>query len=526
MRVPVVIVGAGPVGLALANDLNWRGVDFLLVDRLTEMFDFPTSEAVNTRTMEHFRRWGISDRVRFSGFPPDLKRNVYFMTRILGHELARMERPSNREQQALSREFSPEGAMWCPKRLFDPVLRANIPEEMFLTGCEMTGFRQTADGVSLDLVHEGKALQVDCDYLAACDGASSGIRKGLGIAMQGNFAEGHNLGIYFRSPALRDVLATRPGVMADIINPEYNANLSAVDGDALWRLILFVREGDARALDPAACIRAALGGDLPVEIIDARPWAGHTVVADAFRRDRVFLVGDAAHLLWPRGGFGMNTGVGDAIDLGWKLDAVLAGWGGPGLFDAYEIERKPIARRNVTEAASNYRSESSLPVPAALEQEGPAGDAARAMLGRVIIEKRTKEWNSLGIQLGYSYAGSPLIRGDDTPDPPFEPSRYEPSTRPGGRAPHVWLADGTSLLDRFGRGFCLVHRRHAETGAIVGAARALGLPLTTVELETPAAEVIYERALVLVRPDGHVAWRGDVAPADIAGVLNQVRGVS
>ena len=526
MRVPVVIVGAGPVGLALANELQWRGIDFLLVDRLAGMFDFPTSEAVNTRTMEHFRRWGISDRVRFSGFPPDLKRNVYFMTRILGHELARMDRPSNREQQALSRAFSPEGAVWCPKRLFDPVLRANLPEDRLMLGCEMTGFRQTADGVTLDLVRDGQAIRVDCDYLAACDGASSGIRKALGIAMQGNFAEGHNLGIYFRSTALRDVLATRPGVMADIINPEYNANLSAVDGDALWRLILFVREGDARALDPAACIRAALGGDLPVEIIDARPWAGHTVVADSFRRDRVFLVGDAAHLLWPRGGFGMNTGVGDAVDLGWKLDAVLAGWGGQGLLDAYEVERKPIARRNVTEAASNYRSESQLPVPAELEADGPEGAAARAMLGRVIIEKRTKEWNSLGIQLGYSYAGSALICDDGTAEPPFDPSRYEQSTRPGGRAPHVWLADGRSLLDCFGRGFCLVHRRGAETGAIAGTARALGVPLTTIELETPAAELAYERALVLVRPDGHVAWRGDAAPADVTAMLNQVRGLA
>ncbi len=525
MRVPVVIVGAGPVGLALANELNWRGVDFLLVDRMTAMLDFPTSEAVNTRTMEHFRRWGLSDRVRFSGFPPDLKRNVYFMTRILGHELARMDRPSNREQQAISHDFSPEGAVWCPKRLFDPVLRDNLPADKFLTGCEMTAFRQTADGVVLDLVQDGRTLQVECDYLAACDGASSGIRKTLGLAMQGNFAEGHNLGIYFRSTALRDVLATRPGVMADIINPEYNANLSAVDGDALWRLILFVREGDARALDPMACIRAALGSDLPVEIIDARPWAGHTVVADAFRRDRVFLVGDAAHLLWPRGGFGMNTGVGDAVDLGWKLDAVLAGWGGAGLLDAYEIERKPIARRNVTEAASNYRSESSLPVPAELEEDSEAGQAARMMLGQMIIAKRTKEWNSLGIQLGYSYAGSPIVCGDGTPEPPFDPSRYDQTTRPGARAPHVWLGDGTSLLDRFGRGFCLVHGRHAEPGAIVGAARAIGLPLTAVALETAAAEAVYERALVLVRPDGHVAWRGDAPPADIVGMLNQVRGM-
>ncbi len=534
--VAVAIVGAGPVGLALAIDLGYRGIPFIQIDRAESALDFPTSEAIFVRTMEHFRRWGMADAIRFAGFPPDLKRNVYFMTRILGHELLRMDRPSNREQQELMRAISPEGALWCPKKLFEPLMRARVqsaPQGALWTGWEMTGFSQDADGVSLDLqqVKTGAKRRLRCQYLAACDGASSGIRKSLGIEMQGTFAEGHNFGIYFRSAQLREIMRDRPGVMVDIMNPEAFANLSTVDGNDLWRLIRMMGPADASRLTPQDCLRSALGqmpdgSDVQVEILDARPWAGHTVVADEFRAGRVFLVGDAAHLLWPRGGFGMNTGIGDAVDLSWKLQAMLQGWGGPRLLNSYTPERKPIAARNVAEAASNYKAQMALKVDPDLDKDTPAGAAARTALAEIIRDKRAKEWNTIGVQLGYVYEDSPVIAGEPMPhDPrPFDPGRYEPTTRPGARAPHGWLPDGSSLLDHYGKDFVLVHAPGADTSGLLQAARAIGMPLRALALLDATLCKLYEAPLVLVRPDGHVAWRGNTASGNAGAVLDHARG--
>lgn len=528
IEVPVAILGAGPVGLALANELGWRGVPCLVIDRTVETLDFPTCESVNARTLEHFRRWGIADAVRFAGFPPDLPRNVRFVTRVLGHELLCFERPSNRDQQKAFADITPEGGVWCPKYLFDPVLRRRLedhPHVALAAGWEVTAFRQHAGGVHLTArrVGGGGEAEIHCAYLAACDGATSFTRKALGIRMAGAFAEGQNFTVYFRSAALRDALADRPGIMMDIVNADCRANLSAVDGDVLWRLTQWI-EGEA-PLQPERLVHAALGRELAFDVIRALPWTGHRVVAERFRQDRVFLVGDAAHLLWPRGGFGMNTGVGDAVDLGWKLEAVLSGWGGPGLLDSYEAERRPVAVRNVEEAASNRAEDAALPLPDGLEADGPDGRRAREGLAALIAERRAKEWNSLGIQLGYVYADSPVCVPDGTPAPAGSASDYLPTTWPGARAPHFWLGEGRSVLDSFGRGFVLAaFDDPARLAALAAPAASRRVPLTIVPLAGTPHAGLYERRFVLVRPDGHVAWRGDGPPADPLAVIDRIRG--
>jgi len=245
------------------------------------------------------------------------------------------------------------------------------------------GFTEHTGGVSVRASRPGgEPLHIEARYLAACDGAGSETRKRLGIELEGSFAEGHNVTVYFESTALRDALADKPGVMMDIVNPECRANLSAVDGDARWRLIEHAQADEA--LEPERRIRRALGRELPFRVIGARAWAGHRVVASRMRAGRIFLVGDAAHLLWPRGGFGMNTGIGDAVDLGWKLDAVLAGWGGEALLDSYEQERRPVASRNVDEAASNRAEDAGLPIPPGIEDDDEAGRAVRGQIAAVI----------------------------------------------------------------------------------------------------------------------------------------------
>ncbi len=528
-RIPVIVSGAGPVGVALGNELGWRGIECMLVERSTELADFPTCESINARTLEHMRRWGMAQAMREAGFPPDIPRNVRFMTRVLGHELLCFERPSNRDFQSTLGHVTPEGGIWCPRMMFEPVMRrhlAHYPQVRLTSGQELIRFAQDAEGVDVDVrdVRSGEVSLWRCDYLVACEGAGSGMRKALGIAMAGSFAEGHNVTVYFESSALRQRLAEKPGVMMDLINPECRANLSSVDGHDRWRLIMYA--GPNEPLEPERRVRQALGQPLEFSVIAAKPWDGHRVVAERYRDRRVFLAGDAAHMLWPRGGFGMNTGVGDIVDLGWKLEAVLAGWGGPQLLDSYELERRPVAKRNVDEAASNRAEDAGLPVPADIEADTPAGALARRALAEVIRERRAKEWNSLGIQLGYSYAHSPLCVPDGTPDLPDSPTDYVPTTQPGVRAPHAWMTDGRSTLDLFGRGFVLLGFA-AGPGLLAplqGAAHARGVPLQTVAIDDPAIARLYARRMVLVRPDGHVAWRSDEAPADPAALIDRVRG--
>ncbi len=550
LTVPVLVIGAGPVGLAMGNDLGWRGIGTLLVERATYVPDFPTCEAINARTMEQMRRWGIADEIREVGFPKGIPRNVRFMTRALGHEILCFERPTNEGFREQLKDITPESGVWCPRMKFEPLMRKALdryPHVRVATGWQVDGFRQDADGVTVSVSRvarettdeaadqtvanaagaQGAAVataEIRAQFVVACDGAASGTRKALDIPMAGTFAEGHNLTIYFRSAQLRDLLADRPGVMMDIVNPDGRANLSGVDGNDHWRLIYHIHKDEA--FEPERRIREALGRDVEHELIGVRAWAGHRVVAERFRDGRVLLAGDAAHLLWPRGGFGMNTGIGDAGDLGWKMQAVLEGWAGAQLLDSYTIERRPVAARNVEEAASNRAEDANLPIPPAIEADDAAGRAIRTQLAGIVRDKRAKEWNSLGIQLGYVYDRSPLVvaESDVAVDP--SPTDYLPSTTPGARAPHAWLADGRSLLDLFGRGFVLL-RFDAPASASAGleaAARAQQVPLTVHAIDDAAIARLYQQRLVLVRPDGHVAWRGDDAPSDPAALLARVRG--
>jgi 2-polyprenyl-6-methoxyphenol hydroxylase-like FAD-dependent oxidoreductase len=532
-HVPVLIVGGGPVGLALAIELGWRGVPCLLLEQSDGRITYPTAESINTRTMEHLRRWGLAARLRAEGFPPDYPRVVRFVTRVVGYELARFERPSNREQPWHVRHLSPEGQLWCPKFWFDPLLReraAAFPTTRIRLGWRLERFQQTAEGVVAEAVEvaTGRRETIRAAYLVGCDGGSSTVRRALGIALCGRFAEGYNLGVYFRAPTLLATTPLGPASQYFVVNRDCRAIVAAVDGRERWRLTLRVAPEEVERIDVRQALRLAIGADLPVEILDVRPWAGHAVVAEHYRVGRVFLAGDAAHLNWPSGGFGMNTGVGDGVDLGWKLAAVYQGWGGAYLLDSYELERRPIAVRNVEEASRNKATDLALPIPPELEEASAAGERARRALGALIEQVRRREWHTLGLQLGYRYDPSPLCLPDGTPPPPDDPGEYVPTARPGSRAPHAWLPDGRSTLDLFGRGFTLLRlrARDVDTRPLEAAARAVGLPLTVVDLDEPAIAALYERRLVLVRPDGHVAWRADAPPADAAALIDRVRGAT
>jgi hypothetical protein len=278
--------------------------------------------------------------------------------------------------------------------------------------------------------------------------------------------------------------------------------------------------------DPVGLLRSAIGADLDIEIISVQRWEPRQLVANHFGTKRVLLAGDACHLFVPTGGFGMNTGIGDAVDLAWKLAAVVEGWGGPRLLASYDSERRPVGLRNTLEAADNYASSRNIVVDLEnIEVPGrPGAQARKAVAAR--LPPKIKHFAPIGVHLGYRYEGSPIVVPDGTPAPPGETSSYAPTSRPGHRAPHVWLGDGVSILDLFGRGFTLLSfgALQTEYDAFANAARSVNLPLTIEEIVNPDAAERYQRRLVLVRPDGHVAWRGDTAPENVRQILDQVRG--
>jgi hypothetical protein len=281
--------------------------------------------------------------------------------------------------------------------------------------------------------------------------------------------------------------------------------------------------------DIRAALKRAMGHDFDYEILSVMRWVRRELVADRYGTDRVFIAGDAAHLMSPTGGFGMNTGIGDAVDLGWKLEAVVKGWGGPELLHSYDAERRPIGLRNVAEASRNLRrmlsTRERLPGPDVFAP-GASNDAARKEYGDWFAAIMRHEWFANGVMLGYRYDGSPIVWADGTPAPADQSHPYVQTARPGARAPHVWLDDGRSTLDLYGRGFVLLRLGpNPPPGAsIEQAAKQRGVPLTSIAIDDAKVLAAYERKLVLVRPDGHVAWRADLEPADAGALIDVIRG--
>jgi 2-polyprenyl-6-methoxyphenol hydroxylase-like FAD-dependent oxidoreductase len=528
---PVLIVGGGPVGLALSNELGWRGIAHILLERTGGEVLFPAGEGIFSRTMEHLRRWGLADRARFDpGFPSTLPINVVFATSLRGRALAVFEGPSN-GQMPVNNPESPEGIMICPKQLFDPLLRAGAQATGhgdLRYGWEMLEFSQDAQGVLAKVRSpEGELQEIRAGYLAACDGARSAVRKTLGIPYIGTFGEGHNFAVSFRAPALEGLIKERFGrsvFQLHTLNTPRRPYFTTVNGSDHWRMSMYVEKGDDP--EPLTAVKEAIGEPIEVEIIRAQPWAGHRVVAQRYRHGRVFLLGDAAHLRWPKGGFGANTGIGDAVDLGWKLAATIEGWAGPKLLDSYEAERRPIAIRNVNEAANNRALDAMIAPDPGLDQDTAQADALRAAVGNRIHALRLREFRTQGVQLGYRYRQSPICIDDGSLEPPDDHMIYQPSTWPGGRAPHARLQDGRSTLDLFGRTHVLLRfDGGTDTASSFSvAARKRGLPLVEHVIADAQIARLYEKPYVLVRPDGHVAWRGDDLPQDALAIIDRVRG--
>ncbi len=390
------------------------------------------------------------------------------------------------------------------------------------------------DGVTAEIVNiaGGERRTIKARYLLGADGAASSVRKALNIGMVGEdgtahraFMGGTMLSYFIRAPGLIAASGRKPSQMIWIINPGMRAMMYAQDGRETWVAHYQVPAGsDWRALDARAVVRAMLGADVDFEILSGGPWTGGlALVAEHYRSARVFLAGDAAHLFTPLGGLGMNTGIGDVMNLCWKLAAVHDGWAGPKLLDSYEIERRPIGQRNGQLGIRCTAVMDQWEIPADFEAATPAAAAARAALGARATVEDLPQYRTVGIQLGERYEGSPIVCPDGTPAPPDAWDSYTPLERPGARAPHVWLSEGHALYDDFGAGFTLIDFGAPEgAAAFEKAARARDVPLRLLNLG-PLEGALYRSRLVLVRPDQHIAWHGATA-ADAPAVIDRVRG--
>ncbi|MDR0480820.1 MAG: FAD-dependent monooxygenase [Gallionellaceae bacterium] len=536
MESSVVIVGAGPVGLGMAIELSQRGIDCTVIDEGDGHVDHPRTGLVAVRTMELFRRWGLASAVRQCGFPEDYTLSMVFCTSLNGWLLGREDYPSMRN--APTPDSTPEKKQRCPQMWLQPILAdaarssANI-QLLYQHRC--TGMERATDGVCIQVtsLKDGNTLKVEGRYLLACDGAASSIRQQMGIEMEGRLLS-HSVNILFRAP---DLTKHHPMGQAErymFVGPDGMwGNLTVVDGRDIWRLTVLGsgEKMNLESFNAREWVLRALGteqdpGRIPFDVMSVIPWRRAEMLAKHYVKGRVLLVGDSAHSMSPTGGMGMNTGMQEVLDLGWKLQGMFEGWGGNGLLDSYDSERRPIAARNISFSTQNFRSWQDTPNPQKVCDNSPQGSRLRNELGTRLRDLTRVEWESMGLQIGHRYVNSPICVADGTLQPPDDFREYVPSTWPGARAPHAWLADGRSTLDLFGHGFVLVQFDDCRPGVAAALESAFAqrkVPFQTVSLTNAAIRQLYERPLVLVRPDGHVAWRGENVQ-DAFALVDTVRG--
>lgn len=539
----VIVIGGGPCGLMLAIELGRRGVPVILLEDKTSPARFPAANATQARTMEHYRRLGFAEKVRGQGLPADYPTDIAYFTRFTRHELARFSLPSARAAREIVRTLTGSwSAAELPHRVsqmfVEDVLRAEAtacPSVSIRPGWRMAAVRDTGTGVEVDAEHEGGRTTLRAAYAMGADGGSSTTRKGLGYSYVGesgvtrDFMGGRMFAIHYRSSKLYDVIPHPRAWMYWTVNGDRRSFMASVNGRDQFNFHTQLRPGESENISDSeakAMFHTALAAPLDIEIIARSAWnAGYTLVAEKFQRGRVFLGGDAAHLFTPAGGLGYNTAVEDAVNLGWKLSAVLKGWGGPALLDSYESERQAIARRNTTYARGFADSLGLFVPPPELEDEGPAGEAARKLTGDHFNHHARFEFNIPGITFGGRYDGSPIVVPDGTAPPPDAPNSYQPTGCPGGRAPHLWLGDRRSLYDALGFEFTLLQLGGKPAGAagFRAAAEAMNVPLSVVPVAGDEARDLYGADLALIRPDQIVAWRGN-ASSEAAAVLRRAAG--
>ena len=560
---PVLIAGGGPVGLMLAHELEHHGIDAILIERNETTTRHPKMDITNARSMEIFRRLDLVEAFRDVAVSDDHPVSVIWVSNLPGVELARFDYPSVQEQRETLKNTNDgtgalEPSMRVSQVLLEPVFKESLEKNSkhidLRFGWGLETYTQDEDGVTAIIKNTatGETDEIRCQYLAGCDGASSVARNTLDIPLRYitpmdylETEDHHNLldterygpqldvekpranfMIHWESPDLE--LFERFGCAWHIQSAQGWTIISQNDKDTWTVHIPLGSIGNWETRDPKGILFEKLGCEFECDIKVANPWYPRLALADSYGKGRVWLAGDSVHQVIPTGGYGMNSGIGDALALGWVLAANVEGWGTPALFDAYETERRHVAARNRIASArhASVRFAIGHNCPSNLLEEGPEADQAREEIGSFIQEAGNLENEAWGIEWGYRYDDSPVICHEEGEPPAYEWEDYVPSTWPGVRPPNVFLEDGTPLFDKFGREFTLLKFEDLDTTDLEDAAAAVGVPLAVVSVEDSNAANLYEKKLVLTRPDQHVAWRGDTAPDTNTAttIINTVRG--
>jgi len=545
IHTPVLIVGGGPVGLTLALALSRQNVRSILVNDRKETTKHPKLDVVNCRSMEIFRQLGLAERIRAAGNPEHANQYSAFAASASGPfytvmaERHPVYQPVTRARTLIRAcgdgSLPLESMQRIAQMNLEPVLLAAAQADANIDlrfGWRLYGFEQDEHGVTALVQNpdSGENQNVRSQYLVGCDGPNSRVRNFLNIDYDGTRdLIGELFIIHLRSDEIADLYPSRqpywhtwlsrPGFSGLLVSPD------AGRSDYVLHRPFAPRPGESLE----SVVDAALGRKLKYEIVQSGSWRPQFLVARSFGRRRVFIAGDATHQYMPTGGLGMNTGVAEAHNLAWKLAASVKGWGGAGLMDSYEAERLPVALRNREHvkrcAAAAF--ESNFATTAGALEHSPAGENQRADMARTFETKVSRLYESLGVEIGYRYRGSPIVVTDAAPEPPEEDLHYVPTAWSGARLPSMFLANGSALFDALSvDGFTLLCLGGAEIGAaplFVAAGRA-AVPLKVLPLADPRLRRVYENRLLLVRPDQHVCWRGDSVPADCAAVIDTIRG--
>jgi 2-polyprenyl-6-methoxyphenol hydroxylase-like FAD-dependent oxidoreductase len=540
----VLIVGAGPVGLTLALDLAWRGIDVTVVEtRARAAPPEPKCNHVAARTMEIFRRLGVADKVRNAGLPADYPHDISYRTAFTGQELTRIKIPCRRDRFTATdgpdcNWPTPEPPHRINQIFLEPILFEHAAAQAGIrivnrTAVEDVVVEDTSSRVALRDLDSGAVTRRSCRYLIGCDGARSIVRKAIGAELTGDAVVQRVQSTFIRAPGLIDRQRHERAWGTGVINPRRAGMVYAIDGSERWLVHNYMKpgEGDFDSVDRDACIRTILGvgADFDYDIISREDWYGRRLIADRFRDRSAFIAGDAAHIWVPYAGYGMNAGIADAMNLSWLLAAHLNGWAPSSILDAYEAERWPItsqvSRFAMSHAEAEIRRRSAIPDD--IEAAGAKGEAARREVGRLTYEINVQQYACAGLNFGSYYERSPIIAYDGAEPPAYTMNSYTPSTVPGCRTPHLWCGDGRSLYDAMGPEFTLLRFDPAvDVAPLEAAARTRGVPLKLLDMQRQMAAIFYGDGLVLSRPDQHVAWRGDTLPANALALIDLVRGAA
>jgi 2-polyprenyl-6-methoxyphenol hydroxylase-like FAD-dependent oxidoreductase len=542
IRTEVLIVGAGPVGLALATDLARRGVQ-VTVAEMRHRAEPPSVKCnhISARSMEIFRRLGVAQKLRNAGLPEDFPHDVVYRTTFAGTEIARIPIPARKDR--FTTRGGPDTDWPTPEpphrinQLFmEPILFAHAeatPGVTIVNRMRVDDFVQGDAGVraiGTDLDTQ-ETVQFECDYLVGCDGGRSSVRRKMGAKFQGTDVVARVQSTYIRAPGLAAYAGSGPAWGSILLNPRRSGVVFAIDGRETWLLHNYLRDDEPEfdSVDRDWCIRQMLGvpEDFRYEVISREDWFGRRLVADRFRDRRVFICGDASHIWIPMAGYGMNAGIADAANLAWLLAGRIRGWATDAALDAYEAERQPITDQvshfamNHAVAMQRHRNH----VPPDIEDDSAEGEATRAALGRQLYELNVKQYCCGGLNFGYFYDRSHLIAYDGETHPEYGMDSFTPSTVPGCRTPHFWLPDGRSLYDVMGDDYALLRFDPAlDVAPLARAADAAGVPMKVIDVPRGEHPTPYRHALLISRPDQHVAWRGDALPSDTVGLVDLLRG--